>query len=617
MRPIPLDEGPLSSLTRWWRRLIRRTFGPAQVGIAIALTAALGIGAMLLWPKLANSHRIIAVLPFRNTSDDRESTAYIEEGLGEELVSRLGVANALRVLPWTTTGSLQSESPLAGIASHLGADLLVAGSFRAEGEHIHVHVELVDRRGLTIWSGSIDEEQADVVDIQTKVATQLLSTLHIRGQAADERRIEASAPANPEAYAFYLHGASYMQSPDSSTKAMARPFFEKALELDPELPEAYVGLGAEKVDRYFRGIEGMDALQSARESFEHALELRPGLPHAVRGLVDVYYEQGEAERALQMAKENAPRGGDDLEGMMTSAWAYTLDALPDKAVPILNRLLAVDPTGREARWLLTIALSWQGDFEAGLESGKTFVHQFGDEPEMFTWMGLASQILGHTQDAGAYFDRALQLFGDEDSNMYVAGYAANFYARLGDSARVARITNHWIPVLRARHAMAPDNGRTTAVLIWLEIRAGHHEVVERDMAELEKRLRASPGFGAGNTEILFAIRIAATAGAARRSALERGLEREPEQPPARQVERGLRGALANRRARAGEAQLAHRAAPLVSDRDEHQAHRLLIVAAIRTGDAGNADAEVHARLRAARPPPWPRRPPRSPRRAPR
>jgi TolB-like protein len=506
-QPIAVPEGPFSALTRWWRRLIRRKFGPAQVVISIMLTAALGIGAMLLWPRLAHSHRIIAVLPFRNTSEDPEGTAYIEEGLGEELVSRLGVANAVRVLPWTTTGSISADSPLPVLAGRLAADLLVVGSFRADGERIHVHVELVDRHGLAVWAGAIDEEQIDVAQLQTRVATQLLSTLRLGDRAADVRRIEASAPGNPEAYAYYLRGASYLQSPDSTTKALAKPFFEKALELDPKLAEAYVGIGAVQVDGFFRGAEGARALESARESFERALELRPGLPHAVRGLIEVLYEQGEAERALKLAKANAPTRDDDLDGMMTTAWAYTLNGLPEKAVPILNRVLMVDPTGREAHWLRTIALCWEGNFEAGLESGQTYVREFGDEPEMYTWMGMAAHILGRTRDAAAYYDRALAVFGDEDSNMYVAAYAANFFARSGDTVRVAAITRHWIPLLRARRVAAPDNGRIISVLIELEIIAGDQEAARHDLADLEAKLRASPVFGAGNTELIIASMV--------------------------------------------------------------------------------------------------------------
>src|SRR5262249_18425300 len=151
-----------------------------------------------------------------------------------------------------------------------------------------------------------DELVSDVLTVQqniaTSVATQLEGTL-----PAPEREALAVAPTkNVEAYRFCLEGANYLQSTDPQERAFALPNFEKAIELDPGLAEAYVGRGAVRVDAFFRGIGSRrDVLETARTDFEKALTLRPTLGRALRGLLSVAYETGQSEEILRIGERAA------------------------------------------------------------------------------------------------------------------------------------------------------------------------------------------------------------------------------------------------------------------------------------------------------------------------
>jgi hypothetical protein len=85
---------------------------------------------------------------------------------------------------------------------------------------------------------------------------------------------------------------------------------------------------------------------------------------------------------------------------------------------------------------------------------------------------MASEQLGEHREAGLFLGRALELFGSENSNLYGIPMAARFFAQHGLAPRADSLLAHWIPVLRERLQLAPDNYRVLGVLIWLEGLAG-------------------------------------------------------------------------------------------------------------------------------------------------
>ena len=302
-----------------------------------------------------------------------------------------------------------------------------------------------------------------------------------------------------------------MQSSDPATKDLAEPFFLKAAELDSTLAEAHVGLGAVHVDRYFRGAEGLrTGLEAADSRFRTALRIRPGFLRAVRGLINLSYEQGRCEVALQQAKANSAGRPDDVESQMTRAWAYALSGLPEKSVPILDRIITLEPRNSEAVWLGTFSRCWAGRYAESLASGKAYVRAFGEEPEMYTWMAIAADGLQRDEEAAAYFERALELFSDEESNMYSAFLAVSFYTRIGKPDRAQAIARHWIPLLQGRLEIAPDNLRAQCTLLGLLGALGMTAEVQQTTDELLDRLRNQSAMG--GQALMFAVSASANVG---------------------------------------------------------------------------------------------------------
>jgi TolB-like protein len=381
-RPAPAPSSgsgdtPLAGVRRWWHRVMRRRFGPAQVAGLLLATAlvitAVWFAARKGWiPGFARRQEVVAVIPFDNTSPDPEQFAYLAEGLGDELVVRLSEGLDYRVLPWQTSrGARTASRSVREVARDLGADAVVVGSFRGDEERLRVTASLVDgRSGVVRWSRTFDQPVRDLMTVQAEIATSVASTIEGALAPAEARALAARPSESPEAYTYYLQGAAYLGATDLATWALARPHFEKAIELDPRLAEAYVGRGATLVDEVFRGVGGLASLRAARADFAWALELRPQMVRAQRGLVSVAYEAGHSEEMLRIAARLAKRGDSDIEGLLTRGWACTFSGLSGEALPLFRRVLELDPAHREASWFLTFSSQWAGRPRETLAEGR-------------------------------------------------------------------------------------------------------------------------------------------------------------------------------------------------------------------------------------------------------
>ena len=478
------------SISRWLRGLTStvKRVGRVRVGaVALASIVVLLSALWLAWqrgwlPWTEKGPQVLAVLPFENVSPDAEDAAYVGEGLGEEMAAKLGEGASYRVLPWATSRQfVAGHQSLTDIARKLHASVLLVGSFRADENRIRVTASLIDgRSGLQKWSRAFDEAQSDLMTLQVNIA--LGVSERIQGALGPEQHdaLSEHPASNPEAYAYYLHGATYFQSPDTTNRMMAELYFAKAIEMDPHLAEAYVGRGAAYVDGYFRGQPGgRDRLRLARADFEQALQIRPGMPRAQRGLISVAYETGQVEDMYRIAVEAAKRGPNDIEGLLTRGWVMVLGGLPADALPVLDRVLALDGENREAAWFAVVASAWSGRFDDGYERGRRFTQQFGEDPEVYTWMACCADRLGRLDDATLLIERSLALFGDEQSNLYVLSVAASFYQKAHNEQRLQALYDHWLPILEARREASPDNIRVLDTDGVLQAKAGKRMVATR------------------------------------------------------------------------------------------------------------------------------------------
>jgi TolB-like protein len=256
--------------------------------------------------------RSVAILPFDNMSPEPESE-YFSDGITEEITNSLARIKDLRVAARTSAFTFRgSRVDVREIGEKLDVAYLVEGSVRRAGDRLRITAQLIDTsNGYHLWSERFERDLGDVFAIQDEISE------HVTRQILAELPAGTETPVLPrtdflDAYDAYLKGRHHRHlfNPDSLIEAIA--WYTRSLEADPHYAPAYAGL-AEAYTIQSLGFAmrpSRETMPKAREVADKALELDPDLPdaHIARALVAMFYEWDypSAKRGLNRAIDLSP-----------------------------------------------------------------------------------------------------------------------------------------------------------------------------------------------------------------------------------------------------------------------------------------------------------------------
>ena len=460
-----------------------------------ALVIALGYFA---WDKFGtgpeagarSAEASIAVLPFVNISADPEQE-YFSDGISEELLNVLAKVPGLRVAARTSSFQFKGENRDVGeIAKQLRVAHILEGSVRKSGTTLRITAQLIDaEEGFHIWSETYDRELDDIFAIQDEISAAIVEALIERLGLTAAVVPKVQAAASTEAYEAYLLGIHEMEKRGGGPLALAAIQFEKALEIDPD----YVPAMARLAITYLL-LPGYDFINNppaemeakALPLAERALALDPDLPE-VQAAMGFYWWQGgdplAAEPYLRRALElnpsfatvqvwlaslNGQLGRYDVQLEMLEAAvridplsrlavnnlaeAYRERKMPDKALPLVERLRSLSPLFHGARTadlledegrLAEAALAWlevlaiDKNDNGGRNGFATLIEQqFGlyEEAIAYGWFPISSHFaLGRAEEAIALVARFEPMVAPDDAGFRAA--VGSVYLAAGDRAR--------------------------------------------------------------------------------------------------------------------------------------------------------------------------------------
>jgi TolB-like protein/Tfp pilus assembly protein PilF len=267
---------------------------------------------------IANA-KSIAVLPFENLSDDK-NTAYFAEGIQDEILTKLAGIADLKVISRTSTAKYKSKpEDLKTVSQQLGVANVLEGSVQKAGDKVRVNIQLIDARSDShLWAKSYDGDARDIFGMETEVSQQVADALRVRLSPAETQRLAGGPTANTEAYDLFLKAEFEAREAEASLKGddfdRASALYRKALDLDPKFALAHARLVMNRMQRHWYIDHFSDAqLQPIQDEAERALELAPNLPeaHVARGVVYYFghrqYEEALAEfaAAIRLQPNNA------------------------------------------------------------------------------------------------------------------------------------------------------------------------------------------------------------------------------------------------------------------------------------------------------------------------
>ncbi|HUI54142.1 MAG TPA: tetratricopeptide repeat protein [Bryobacteraceae bacterium] len=358
----------------------------------------------------------VAVLPFLDLAGDKENE-YFADGLADEIITALARIDGLRVIARTSSFAFRGkDQDIRKIGSSLGANAILEGSVRRSGNRIRVTAQLVSAAdGCHLWGECFERELTEVFTIQEGVSRAVIQALRLQLGASGP--LAKLGTANPEAYQLWLKGRYHTQRQTLNQMLRSRSYFEQAAALDPDFPQAHVGIAQSWWECAVFGLESpREAVAIGRYAVSRALELDPSLGDAV-SMLGIYggvhdFDWAASERHFQRALQLDP-GSPDIrrryaayllepmnrlsEARAQHEAALELDPLSpvvltylghcnlleqrfDQALERLSEAVEIDPAYSMAQAVLFGVYVFQGQLEKAAALGEAILREFGSNP---------------------------------------------------------------------------------------------------------------------------------------------------------------------------------------------------------------------------------------------
>jgi TolB-like protein/DNA-binding winged helix-turn-helix (wHTH) protein/Tfp pilus assembly protein PilF len=257
--------------------------------------------------------RSLAVLPLENLSGD-PAQDYFAEGMTDELITDLAQLNDLRVISRTSVMRFKgTKTPLPEIAKELQVDAIVEGSVVRVGPRVRISAQLLEGASdRHLWAQTYEHDLSDVLGLQRELARAIAGEVKIKLTPKQRGRLESSRPVNPEAHTAYLKSRYFIynqRSPEGARKSLECSL--QAVQSAPDWALAYSGLADSYISAAFlSALPPNEAMVKAKFAAKKALELDPDLPdaHVALGLIlqNFDYDYTSAEREFNRAIEVSP-----------------------------------------------------------------------------------------------------------------------------------------------------------------------------------------------------------------------------------------------------------------------------------------------------------------------
>jgi TolB-like protein/Tfp pilus assembly protein PilF len=245
----------------------------------------------------------IAVLPFENLSDEK-ANAYFADGVQDEILTDLARIADLKVISRTSVMQYGSGvvRNLREIGQQLGVANVVEGSVQRSANRVRVNAKLVD--ALTdrqLWGQTYDRDLADVFAIQSEIAQKIANELGAKLSPREKARLDHKPTENGEAYLAFVQAHNLSGAFEDLEKLkQSEQLYQRASDLDPNFALA-VARYSQLESWIFHTFERTtDRREKAQALAERALQLQPDLPeaHLARGF-SYYYGDNNYDAALK------------------------------------------------------------------------------------------------------------------------------------------------------------------------------------------------------------------------------------------------------------------------------------------------------------------------------
>lgn len=378
-----------------------RLWAVALVGIAVVAVGIWRAGLVpmsrMTRPTTGAAPRFsIVVLPFATLG--KETDQSFADAVVQDLTTDLSRISESFLIGWRTAATYKGKAiDPKQIGHDLGVRYVLEGSVERVTNRVRVNAQLIDAEtGSHLWAERFDRGLGDLFATEDEITSRIAHTLGYRLVRIEAQRAERNR-TNPEAMDYVLRARALFERPVSKDRyRQQQELFERALQLDDRLPAAQAGfasvLAGSVLDNFSDAPEA--DLRRADDLVSKVLDVDPNNPYAHYIKAQIYRAQaqdlGMQDRfkpAIAEYETVIALDPNDYGAISHLARAKILIGAPAEAIPLLERAMRISPHDSDFAW-----------------------YQYR--------MGLAHLLLGHTDEAIQWYEKAIPSYPFLD-NAYV------------------------------------------------------------------------------------------------------------------------------------------------------------------------------------------------------
>ncbi len=289
----------------------------------------------------------IAVLPFVSIPATGEHD-YFSDGITEEIINTLSRVKGLKITSRTSSFFFKNKNlPVSTIGQELNVSTILEGSVRLSGNRMRISAHLINvADGFQFWSETWDRNVDNIFAIQDEISLLIADKLRKNADPTDlQPQRVASQTHSMKAYKHYLKGKHQLRQYNPETVLQAILHFEKALTFDAHHVESYIGLS--NCYSFLAQLGFLPAKQTfskAKDYIQRALQLNDQHPDVYVGLASVlFWSDWDFEKAHFNITKALQLNPNLVEGHHLCALILFLTGNIAAAIEHIDEAIRLDP----------------------------------------------------------------------------------------------------------------------------------------------------------------------------------------------------------------------------------------------------------------------------------
>jgi len=374
----------------------------------------------------------IAVLPFVNMSSSQENE-YFSDGMTEEIINALAKIKSLKVTSRTSSFFFKNKNiPVPQIGKQLNVSIILEGSIRLSGNMMRITAQLIDVvDDFHFWSETFDRSIENIFAVQDEISLLIADKLREHMGHFDIEDHLVNAPEIPiEVYKRYLKGRYHLMKLNLVDTEKAISIYQEVIAEHPSFPLPYLDINQGYAFLGTMGqINAQEAFIKAKPFLDKALELDKNLPQSQLNLAWIAcWQDWDIETCYKhLNKALEIRPADDI--YLTMANTLVVDGKFEAALTYINKALQLDPFAAINHHFKGFIFYLMGQYEKAIPF---FEKSYNLKPDLLflqvEW-GKNLLLMGKKEESLAFFQK---LPDDQKGDLTNLGGSTLAYAALGN-----------------------------------------------------------------------------------------------------------------------------------------------------------------------------------------